>query len=252
MIQQTELLPLLQGALLIQDGSGNTVLDFSSTSIRVVIAGGAITALGSMALQNASAVAISGGTINGAVIGGITPAAATVTTLNGVTVTTGAGAVLTIAAGKTLSISNTFTATATDGSTIALGAGGTVVYTTTAQTLSNKVLSGETDLQNISISGFISMVPETVAGNGAIGALSLTKYVSTVQTTGAATATIADGFTGLCKRINLNTDGGDLVVTVTNLQGGTTITLNDAGDSIDLQYLNGKWQIISNNGCVIA
>lgn len=47
----------------------------------------------------------------------------TVNTVNGNTITTGTG-VLTLGAGKTLTASNTITLTATDGSTLAIGAGG--------------------------------------------------------------------------------------------------------------------------------
>ncbi len=48
---------------------------------------------------------------------------------------------LSIAANKTLTASNTLTLVGTDASTITLGAGGTVVYTTTTQTLTNKSLT---------------------------------------------------------------------------------------------------------------
>jgi uncharacterized protein (AIM24 family) len=54
--------------------------------------------------------------------------AATATTINGVTITAGTGT-LTISNGKTLSASNTLTFTGTDGSSVALGTGGTVLYT---------------------------------------------------------------------------------------------------------------------------
>jgi hypothetical protein len=46
---------------------------------------GDVTGLGTMATQNANAVAITGGTINGTVIGGTTPAAGTFTTITGQT-----------------------------------------------------------------------------------------------------------------------------------------------------------------------
>lgn len=59
------------------------------------------------------------------------------TTVNGNTITTGTG-VLTLGAAKTFTASNTLTLTGTDGSTIAAGTGGTVAYTTTTQTLTNK------------------------------------------------------------------------------------------------------------------
>ena len=53
---------------------------------------------------------------------------ATATSVNGLTITTSTGT-LTITNGKTLSVSNTLTFTGTDSSTVAFGAGGTVVYT---------------------------------------------------------------------------------------------------------------------------
>jgi len=253
------------------------------------------------------AAAFTSGTINGVVIGGVTPAAATFTpltvkqsggsgtgvfevtggfvtitthasgfnlkddsgvtqvsfnfdsnqisflpdlacfgTINGITIVNNAGAGLSIGAGKTFTVSNTMQLIAADGSIIDLGGGGQVLYNGGDAVI--EVLTAV----DVSYSGIISMVPETMAGNGDLGALSLTQFVTTVQTTGAATAQLAAGATGLCKRINLNTDGGDLVVTVTNLQGGTTLTFSDAGDSVDLQYLLSKWQITSNNGVVVA
>lgn len=57
------------------------------------------------------------------VLGAITP-----TTVNGLTVTTTSSGVLTIANSKTLTVSNTLTFTGTDGSSVAFGAGGTVLY----------------------------------------------------------------------------------------------------------------------------
>lgn len=65
---------------------------------------------------------------------------ANATSINGLTITSSTGT-LTIANGKTASISNTLTFTGTDGSTVACGAGGTVVYETATQTLTNKTLT---------------------------------------------------------------------------------------------------------------
>ncbi len=59
---------------------------------------------------------------------GPTLGVALATSINGLTITTSTGT-LTISNGKVLTLSNTMTQTATDGSTIAFGTGGTVVYT---------------------------------------------------------------------------------------------------------------------------
>lgn len=68
--------------------------------------------LGTIATQAANSVTISGGTITG-------------TTISGLTVTTTTGT-LTLANAKTLTVSNTLTFTGTDGSTLNIGAGGTL------------------------------------------------------------------------------------------------------------------------------
>lgn len=66
---------------------------------------------------------------------------ASATTVNKVTLTTPAtGSTLTIADGKTLTASNTLTFTGTDGSSVAFGTGGTVVYTATF--VDNEIVSG--------------------------------------------------------------------------------------------------------------
>lgn len=73
-------------------------------------------------------------------LGAITP-----TTVNGLTISSSTGT-LAIANGKTATVSNTLTFTGTDSSSVAFGAGGTVVYTTTAQTLTNKTLTSSTNV----------------------------------------------------------------------------------------------------------
>lgn len=50
----------------------------------------------------------------------------------------------------------------------------------------------------------------------------------------------------------MKTDWGDGTLTVTNLQGGTTITFNDAGDFVYLFYQDAKWNILTNSGCTVA
>ena len=54
----------------------------SATNVAISIPYTQVTGLGTMATQNASAVAITGGTINGVTIGGVTPGAASFTTLS--------------------------------------------------------------------------------------------------------------------------------------------------------------------------
>jgi hypothetical protein len=85
-------------------GSASTVPQFTvlasgqisnATNVSITIPYTSVTGLGSIATQNASAVAITGGTINGTTIGGTTPAPGTFTTLT----STGATSLGTISTG---------------------------------------------------------------------------------------------------------------------------------------------------------
>jgi hypothetical protein len=94
-------------------------------------------------------------------------------------------------------------------------------------------------------------------GSGSLGAINLTTTATYFSTSGgAATATLAAGYNGQIKTIMMLADGGDMVVTVTNAgwqaSGTGTITFNDIGDAVTLQYINSKWFCIGNNGTVFA
>jgi len=94
-------------------------------------------------------------------------------------------------------------------------------------------------------------------GTGALGAINLTTTATYFATSGgAATATLAAGYNGQIKTIMMAADGGDMVVTVTNAgwksSGTGTITFNDIGDAVTLQYINSKWYCIGNNGTAFA
>jgi hypothetical protein len=91
--------------------------------------------------------------------------------------------------------------------------------------------------------------PQTLTGAGAVN---LTTHTTLLVTTGANALTLAAGAEGQHKFIRMKTDGGDGTLTVTNLQGGTTITFSDAGDFVQLFYTDSKWHIIVNSGCAVA
>lgn len=92
-------------------------------------------------------------------------------------------------------------------------------------------------------------IPQTLTGAGAV---SLTTHTTLLVTTGANALTLAAGDEGQFKFIRMKTDGGDGTLTVTNLQGGTTITFNDAGDFVYLYYSDAKWHILTNSGTTVA
>lgn len=113
-------------------------------------------------------------------------------------------------------------------------------------TLANLTATGTTILGGIlKING----TPQTLTGAGAVN---LTTHTTLLVTTAADALTLAAGAEGQYKFIRMKTDGGDGTLTVTNLEGGNTITFDDAGDFAFLFYVDAKWHILTNSGCVVA
>lgn len=125
---------------------------------------------------------------------------------------------------------------------------GTKVFEFASTGLTAQVLS---TLTNLTTTGTVinAGTPQTLTGAGAVN---LTTYSTLLVTTGANALTLAAGSEGQHKFIRMKTDGGDGTLTVTNLQGGTTLTFNDAGDFVELYYLDAKWHIIVNSGATLA
>ncbi len=82
-------------------------------------------------------------------------------------------------------------------------------------------------------------------------ALSLAAFSSLLNSTaGATTQTLAAGnVIGLHKRIQMIVDGGDDVVTITSLSGGTIITFADVGDVAELMWNGTNWIAIALYNC---
>lgn len=96
---------------------------------------------------------------------------------------------------------------------------------------------------------------------GASGAIPVTTDGVCPMTSAAAeTRTIAiPTFVGQRLTLCLDTDGGDVVVTVAqpiNHAGNNTITFNDAGDTISLVAITiagaRRWRLLHNDGCVLS
>ena len=83
---------------------------------------------------------------------------------------------------------------------------------------------------------------EDLAPSGAANLSLTTSYFSTF---GSETATLAAGVNGQVKIFAMYTDGGDMVITVSNAgwkaSGTGTITFTDIGQTATLMYINGKW-----------
>lgn len=162
-------------------------------------------------------------------------------------------------------VAHTVTFTANSGWQNAIGIAGAVV-------------SGTTVAITFATTGVYEFEFETVDGGGTItineinkklqpfnnssedladaAAASLATAVSYFSTAAAETATLAAGVEGQIKVFAMFADTGDMVITVTNAgwksSGTGTITFDTIGDACTLQYINGKWFCIGNNGCVFA
>jgi hypothetical protein len=88
---------------------------------------------------------------------------------------------------------------------------------------------------------------DTAAANLAL----TTSFFSTVT---GETATLAAGVNGQIKTFAMFLASGNMVITVTNAGwgGAGTITFTTTGQACTLQYINGKWFAIGNNGATFA
>jgi hypothetical protein len=118
------------------------------------------------------------------------------------------------------------------------GANSTLVSKVSADVLTNKTLA---DLKTS---------VQTISGAGAVD---LVTGVTEITTTGAQAYTLADGVVGQLKVITMVVDGGDATLTPATLNGASTITFNDAGDTVLLVYVTTLgWTVISNSGATVA
>ena len=93
----------------------------------------------------------------------------------------------------------------------------------------------------------------TVGTRSGAGAVPITSATVRLTTTGADALTLANGANGQILSIVMVADGGDGTLTPTTKTGFSTITFNDVGDSVTLQYFTTLgWMILSNNGATVA
>ena len=129
-------------------------------------------------------------------------------------------------------------ASVTNISLLPAGVSSTLVSKVSADILTNKTLADlKTSVQTLSGAGAIDVVTG----------------VTEVTTTAANALTLANGTVGQIKIIVMKADGGDGTITPVTFAGGSTITMNDVGDSVMLTYATTiGWVLIANNGCTIA
>jgi hypothetical protein len=86
--------------------------------------------------------------------------------------------------------------------------------------------------------------------------ISLSKTNARFTTVTSETSTLAAGNEGQIKTLVMEGYGGSMQVTVSNAgwktSGSGTLTLNALGAAVTLQFINGKWFCIGNNGATFA
>jgi hypothetical protein len=93
----------------------------------------------------------------------------------------------------------------------------------------------------------------TVTTRSGAGAVPITASTVRLTTTGADALTLANGANGQILTIIMVVDGGDGTLTPTTKTGFSTITFNDVGDSVTLQYFTTLgWMILANYGATVA
>ena len=163
---------------------------------------------------------------------------------------------LSAGAGINLSGSNgnvTVSATITGGTVTSVGLSSSSLTVTNSPITTTGTMNVEIPA-NVAVTGRLLLSGSENLANGDAANLNVT--ASYFTTTGPSTATLAAGTAGLIKTFMMVSDGGDMVITVTNAgwksTGTGTITFGDIGDGCTLQYINSKWFCIGQNGVAFA
>jgi hypothetical protein len=194
----------------------------SVTNTLIAIANTQVSGLGTMSTQNANAVAITGGTINGATIGASTAAAITGTTITASSSFSGPGTNLTGTASGLSIGGNAATATnattATTATNLAGGAAGSVPYQSAPSTTTFLAAGSNGQVLTLA-SGVPSWATPTT---GTVTSVSGTGTVSGISLSGTVTSTGSLTLGGTLDLSSPPVIGGTTPNTIT----GTTITAN--------------------------
>jgi hypothetical protein len=171
--------------------------------------------------------------------------AATATTVNNVDITPPlTGATITLADGKTFVVNNSLTLAGIDGTTMTFPATDAAI----ARTDAAQTFTGDQTFSNAVIGAV-----QALSGPGAVNITTLTTAFTSTGTGDALT--LADGVAGQLKTIVYVAEaaGADTgVLTPANLGSATTITFNNIGDSVTLQFIGADWWVIGLRGAVVA
>ena len=119
----------------------------------------------------------------------------------------------------------------------------------------NKKISAANVFNNIPSFLGLAQASEAITADASSQVANITSAVTEVDATSAVgNLSLADGAEGQIKTfINVSTSGtNNVVITPTNLRGGTTITLNAEGETVTCMFKNAKWNVIAGNGYAVA
>jgi len=209
----------------------------SVTNTAIAIANTQVSGLGTMSTQNANAVAITGGTINGTTVGASTAAAVTGTTITANTQFTGPGTGLTGTASSLSIGGNAATATsATTATNLAGGAAGSLPYQ--SATSATTFLAAGTNGQILTLAAGVpswANAPSTGVTTFSAGTTGFTPSSATSgAVTLAGTLNVANGGTG-----------------VTTSSGANSVVLRDASNNITANaYFNGFTSVAASGSTI--
>jgi len=209
----------------------------SVTNTAIAIANTQVSGLGTMSTQNANAVAITGGTINGTTVGATTAAAITGTTITANTQFTGAGTGLTGTASGLSIGGNAATATsATTATNLAGGAAGSLPYQ--SATSATTFLAAGTNGQILTLAAGVpswANAPSTGVTTFSAGTTGFTPSSATTgAVTLAGTLNVANGGTG-----------------VTTSSGANSVVLRDSSNNITANaYFNGFTSVAASGSTI--
>ena len=119
----------------------------------------------------------------------------------------------------------------------------------------NKKISAANVFNNIPTFLGLAQASEAITADASSQVANITSAVTEVAATSAVgNLSLADGAEGQIKTfINVSTSGtNNVVITPTNLRGGTTITLNAEGETVTCMFKNAKWNVLAGNGYAVA
>ena len=120
----------------------------------------------------------------------------------------------------------------------------------------NKKITAQDVFNNVPTWLGFNSTSQAITGDGSTStAIEITQPVTEVNATSAgAPCTLVDGANGQIKTIiNVSTGGTNaVVITPSNLRGGSSITLNAPGETVTLMFKNSNWNIIGGHDFTVA